>query len=138
MSRASGGPRQLDVTGLKRCSVARSRSRVDGGSITLVAPSTMGLAEPSFLVELNRLVHGVALKTPDQSGPLLRKMTPAERAVAMVLADGLSNQEIADRLEISIHAVKFLLHRIYEKTGIPSRAALVAMLRAGPARRPKR
>jgi DNA-binding CsgD family transcriptional regulator len=57
-------------------------------------------------------------------------MTAAERAVAMVLADGLSNQEIADRLGKTVHAVKFLLHRIYQKTGIPGRAALVAVLRS--------
>ena len=52
--------------------------------------------------------------------------------MALILADGLSNQEIADRLGKTVPAVKFLLHRIYQKTGIPSRAALVAVLRAQP------
>jgi len=74
----------------------------------------------------------VALNTPDQCVPVLRKLTTTERAVAMVLADGLSNQEIADQLGKSVHAVKFLLHKIYEKTGVASRAALVAVLRARP------
>jgi len=50
----------------------------------------------------------------------------------MVLADGLSNQEIADQLGKTISAVKFLLHRIYQKTGVPNRAALVAVLRSRP------
>jgi DNA-binding CsgD family transcriptional regulator len=50
----------------------------------------------------------------------------------MVLADGCSNQEIADRLGRSVHAVKFLLYKIYEKTGVPNRAALVAVLRPRP------
>jgi DNA-binding CsgD family transcriptional regulator len=59
-------------------------------------------------------------------------MTVAERAVAMVLADGLSNQEIAERLGKSVDAVKFLLHRIYHKTGFPGRTALVAVLRSRP------
>ena len=49
--------------------------------------------------------------------------------MALVLAEGVSNQEIADRLEKSVDAVKFLLHCIYKKTGVPSRAALVATLR---------
>ena len=40
------------------------------------------------------------------------------------------NQEIADRLAKSLDAVKFLLHRIYQKTGVSGRAALVARLRA--------
>ena len=100
----------------------------------MVCPQTTGLAEPTFVLELDRLVHGVALETPDRSLPVLQKMTAAERAVAMVVADGFSNQEIADRLGKTVYAVKFLLHRIYQKTGIPGRAALVAVLRSRPAR----
>jgi DNA-binding CsgD family transcriptional regulator len=98
-------------------------------AITMVCRNT-GLAEPTFVLELDRRVHGVALDTPDGSVPVLQKMTAAERAVAMVLADGFSNQEIADQLGKTVDAVKFLLHRIYHKTGIPSRAALVAVMRS--------
>ena len=91
-----------------------------------------------FVLELDRRVHGVTLDTPDRSVPILQKMTASERAVATVLADGFSNQEIADQLGKSLDAVKFLLHRIYQKTGIPSRAALVAVLRARPNRRSRK
>jgi DNA-binding CsgD family transcriptional regulator len=110
--------------------------RVPGltASITMVCPNA-GLAEPTFVLEFDRRVHGVVLATPDRSLPVLQKMTPAERAVAMVLADGFSNQEIADQLGKTVDAVKFLLHRIYHKTGIPSRAALVAVMRPRQGRR---
>ena len=101
----------------------------------MICPSTTGLAEPTFVLELDRRVHGVALDTPDRTIPVLRKLTTAERTVAMVLVDGYSNQEIADRLGKSVHAVKFLLHKVYEKTGVPNRAALVAVLRSRPKRR---
>jgi DNA-binding CsgD family transcriptional regulator len=104
-------------------------------TITIVCPTTADLAEPTFLIEFDRRVHGMRLDTPDPSLPVLQNMTAAERAVAMVLADGFSNQEIADRLGKSVDAVKFLLHRIYQKTGIPSRAALVAVLRDRRTRR---
>jgi DNA-binding CsgD family transcriptional regulator len=60
----------------------------------------------------------------------VQRLTPAERAVALVLADGLSNQQIADQLGKSVNAVKFILHRIYVKSGVPNRAALVAVLRS--------
>ena len=60
---------------------------------------------------------------------MLRNVTAAERDVALILAEGLSNQEIADRLGKTVHAVKFLLHRIYRKTNVPSRARLIALLR---------
>ena len=61
---------------------------------------------------------------------LLQRMTAAERAVAIVLLDGLSNQEIADQLGKSVPAVKFLLHSIYSKSGVSNRASLVAVLRS--------
>ena len=64
--------------------------------------------------------------------PVLRNVTAAERDVALILAEGLSNQEIADRLGKTVHAVKFLLHRIYRKTKVPSRARLIAILRGRP------
>lgn len=113
--------------------------RVPGltASITMVCPNTTGLGEPTYVIELERNVHGVALDAPDRYSPVLGKLTEAERAVAMVLADGFSNQEIADWLGKTVDAVKFLLHRIYQKTGIPSRAALVAVLRARPTRTPR-
>jgi DNA-binding CsgD family transcriptional regulator len=101
-------------------------------SITLICPTTAALAEPAFVLEFDRRVHGIRLGPPDESAPVLKGLTAAERAVATVLLDGLSNQEIADRLGKTVDAVKFLLHRIYEKTGIPSRAALVAVLRVRP------
>lgn len=122
-----------DATGIRRYR-RLLHPRVPGltASITMVCPSTTGLAEPTFVLELERRLHGVALDTPDRSASVLQKMTAAERSVALVLADGFSNQEIADRLGKTVYAVKFLLHRIYQKTGVPSRAALVAVLRSRP------
>ena len=123
-----------DATDIRRSRQVHAHVSGLTASITMVCPHTTGLAEPTFVLELDRLVHGVALETPDRSLPVLQKMTAAERAVAMVVADGFSNQEIADRLGKTVCAVKFLLHRIYQKTGIPGRAALVAVLRSRPAR----
>jgi DNA-binding CsgD family transcriptional regulator len=119
-----------DGTG-ERCQRRIAHPCVPGltASITMVSPSTTGLTEPTFVLELDRRVHGVSLDAPDRSLPIVLNLTTAQRAVALVLADGFSNQEIAERLGKSVHAVKFLLHRIYEKSGVPNRAALVAVLR---------
>ena len=64
--------------------------------------------------------------------------TPVSVATGFFRPTGIAfvGQEIAERMGKSIHAVKFLLHRIYQITGIPSRAALVAALRAGPTLEP--
>ena len=93
--------------------------------ISMICRSETGLSDPSFVIELEKI------EKTDHRSLLLQKMTAAESAVALILADGLSNQEVADQLGKSVQAVKFLLHRIYEKTGLASRAALVAALRTG-------
>ena len=83
------------------------------------------------MIEFDRHAKRAALGTTSRSVPILEQLTIAERAVAQVLADGYSNQDIASRLGKSVHAVKFLLHRIYDRTGVPNRATLVAALRQG-------
>jgi hypothetical protein len=61
--------------------------------ISLVCPSTADLAQPTFVLELDRQPDGGTPGTADDFAQVLRSMTAAERAVAMVVADGLSNQE---------------------------------------------
>lgn len=120
-----------DATDLRRTSHVPHPS-VPGltASITIVCPSSTGIAEPTFLIAFDAPEPTATIDSADRSAPILKKMTTAERAVAMVLSEGFSNQEIAERLGKSVGAVKFLLHRIYQKGGIPSRAALVAALLA--------
>ena len=50
---------------------------------------------------------GRAPSPPDE--PLLEQLTPRERTVLALVADGLPNREIAHELEISEHTVKFHL-----------------------------
>lgn len=94
-------------------------------SISMICRSATGMSEPSFVIELEKT------EKPEHRRLLLERMTAAERAVAMVVLDGLSNQEVADQLGKSVQAVKFLLHNIYSKTGVSNRAALVVALRSG-------
>jgi DNA-binding CsgD family transcriptional regulator len=119
-----------DMTGIRlHRRVVHPRNPALTASVTILCPRTQGLAGPVFVLEFERRVHGFTLDPLDDSSAVLHAMTPSERAVASELADGLSNQDIADRLGKTVSAVKFLLHRIYQKTGVPNRAALVALLR---------
>jgi DNA-binding CsgD family transcriptional regulator len=61
-----------------------------------------------------RAAHG-ALDTP---------LTPSERQVAALVAEGLSNQEIGMRLFISVRTVEMHISHAYRKLGIRSRAGL--------------
>jgi len=64
--------------------------------------------------------------------PELDALTPAELRVAELVAEGLSNPTIAERLYISRHTVESHLKHMYVKLGLRSRVELAtAVLRAG-------
>jgi DNA-binding NarL/FixJ family response regulator len=48
-----------------------------------------------------------------------------EEEVARLVAEGMANREIAEKLHLSEHTVSNYLFRIYEKLGISSRVELV-------------
>lgn len=58
-------------------------------------------------------------------------MTAREREVAELVAEGLTNQAIADRLYLSPRTVETHLSRVYRKTDVASRAALAALMARG-------
>jgi ATP/maltotriose-dependent transcriptional regulator MalT len=57
--------------------------------------------------------------------PPLEALTGREHDVLALLADGLSNREIAGRLAISEHTVKFHLASIFGKLGASTRTEAV-------------
>lgn len=56
----------------------------------------------------------------------LEGLSPRESEVAALVAAGLSNRAIGERLCISLGTVKDHVHNILDKTGLPSRAAVIA------------
>ena len=64
----------------------------------------------------------------------IRLLTPREEQVVALVADGLSNREVARELCLSEHTIKKYLFRIFDKLGISSRAELVlyALSHGGP------
>lgn len=55
------------------------------------------------------------------------ELTEREREVLGLLAEGLSNQQIAERLFLSVGTVKFHIGNIYSKLGVDSRVAAVTL-----------
>jgi DNA-binding CsgD family transcriptional regulator len=70
-------------------------------------------------------------RTPLVAGVDAPQLTEREHDVARLAAEGLSDQEIADRLGISSRTVGNHLHHVYAKLGIGGRSALAALLPAG-------
>jgi len=94
---------------------------------------------PNLLVQCIRKVHAGEQWLEKRSvGRALEKMlqreasarllvgtlTPREVEIVRMVATGLRNKEIADKLSIVEGTVKIHLHNIYEKLGVDSRLAL--------------
>ena len=54
------------------------------------------------------------------------RLTPTESAIALVVTEGVSNREIAERLYMSDRTVEVHLTRIFRKVGVRGRAQLIA------------
>jgi DNA-binding NarL/FixJ family response regulator len=56
------------------------------------------------------------------------QLTPREYQVAMLVARGLSNGEMAHQLGISLGTVKLHMHRVIHKLGVKSRSEAMLMI----------
>ncbi len=62
---------------------------------------------------------------PDESETISEELTPRETEVLRLLAEGDSNREIAERLDISEHTIKFHIRSILGKLGASTRTEAV-------------
>ncbi|MFE6060342.1 AAA family ATPase [Streptomyces sp. NPDC056431] len=62
------------------------------------------------------------------AGGRLAGLTPREREISVLVAEGLTNQAVADRLCLSPRTVESHVARVYRKTGVESRAALASLV----------
>ncbi len=65
----------------------------------------------------------------DNIGDFSDNMTEREKEICFLMAEGLTNKQIADRLYISEGTVKNYISNIYDKTGIHDRVKLIVELK---------
>jgi DNA-binding NarL/FixJ family response regulator len=75
-------------------------------------------------VELIAAGEPIPLPEPRQAGDA--GLSPREEEILALVAQGLSNQEIADRLFLTINTLKSHIRGAYRKIGVSSRAQAVA------------
>ncbi|MFH9726131.1 AAA family ATPase [Streptomyces sp. NPDC017254] len=61
-------------------------------------------------------------------GGRLAVLTPREREISVLVAEGLTNQAVADRLCLSPRTVESHVARVYRKTGVETRAGLASLV----------
>lgn len=65
----------------------------------------------------------------DNSNDFSHAMTKREKEICSLMAEGLTNRQIADKLYISEGTVKNYISNIYDKTGIHDRVKLIVELK---------
>ncbi len=118
---------------------ARAREALASGARGVVSRRTSGSrlsraldAILEGLVVIEEDLAEDALRPPQRPLGSHESLTPRELEVLELLASGLSNKEIADRLGVSFHTVKFHVNAILGKLGASSRTEVVALAaRAG-------
>jgi DNA-binding NarL/FixJ family response regulator len=83
-------------------------------------------ASNSHLEHVVEAVMQAPVPAPAPANPtMLRVLSKREEEIARLVAGGLSNHEVAQRLSLSQHTVKNYLFRVFEKTGVSTRIELV-------------
>lgn len=111
---------------LALASYARSRAPETDGKPDVVAvpslPDGRGEGRVAIVLERSATQYAAALRLEAHG------VTAREREVAALLAQGLSNPEIAARLVLSPFTVQDHIKSLFEKTGVSSRQELVARM----------
>ena len=82
------------------------------------------------LTRAHWLVSSAGLHTPaTASNEMPLPLSDRERQIATLVADGLSNRQIANRLVVSVRTIEGHLYRVYSKLGINDREQLIRLLR---------
>ncbi len=75
---------------------------------------------------LEQLRQAFDLTEPVSTGGLIDPLSERELEVLQLIAEGMKNQAIADKLYLSLHTVKIHARKIYAKLGVGSRTQAVA------------
>lgn len=116
---------------------------IDRGELIASLVRDTGKKDWSFLVDEERQFFSeVCSLLPQKTGPLHEHLkalnfetaltelpTTRELELLALIDAGLSNQQIADRISVSVATVKWHLYNLYAKLGVSSRSAALARAR---------
>jgi DNA-binding CsgD family transcriptional regulator len=98
-------------------------------TIHMDSPAPATASGPHFML---MFVVDAALRTTGEEASeaeqTLRQLTPSERRVALLVAEGLRNEDIAQRLQRSRRTIEYQLNAIFRKLDMSRRTQLVRVL----------
>jgi len=120
------------VEGMQQTTTHIAHPFIPGFAVSVsVSWHTPGLnAQPCYVVvfEDSRIDHTAERPAARPQISLMQKLTPKERRVALLVAEGLRNDEIAQRLSRSRRTIEFQLASVFRKLGVSSRVQLARLL----------
>ena len=83
-----------------------------------------------FFSDLTHFIINKYVKNIDENEPdFMHILTEREKDIALMIAHGLNNKEIAQREKIALSTVKGHIHHIFEKAGVSDRISLALKFR---------
>lgn len=92
--------------------------------------AVLELLRPHLAAAFRRVSVGARMASTIDRAERFAALTPREREVAVLVADGMSNAEIAAALTVSGKTVNAHLERIYRKLGVHRRTQLALLVAA--------
>ena len=128
-------PDNCDVMALVRAGVAGfviKDAAVSDLAVAIRSVASGAQVVPPALIEAVSLNAGFGRehRRTANGSSVFDRMTPRERQITLLIANGKSNKEIAARVFISTHTVKAHVRNIMEKLGLHSRLQLAAQANA--------
>ena len=109
-----------NAAGARRDAIARLDQAIDGYEATGAARDVARVRKRLRRLGVRR--RHWAVETRPVAGWL--SLTGTERTVSELVAQGLTNQQVADQMFISVHTVAFHLRQVFRKLAISSRVEL--------------
>jgi two-component system nitrate/nitrite response regulator NarP len=126
----ANAPRMIVYTGCPNADVPRQAMTLGAAGFCSKREPPQQLLDTIIAVAAGRMVFPFIDVSSLASDPLAG-LTPRERELLASLASGLTNQQMATQLDISLNTVKFHLKNLYDKLGVGNRAQAVAFYLKG-------
>jgi DNA-binding NarL/FixJ family response regulator len=119
----TAGVNDRDVPGMIRKGIAGIFMKHNSPS--LLVHGIRDAMKGKVLFDQDLLRRAFELSEASNSDPRHTDLTSREKQVLSLVFEGLTNKEVADRIQISESAVKSCLQQLFTKTGVRTRSQLV-------------